>query len=190
MLFSLPYQKLFMRLPVSFSKEMNSTVDNLWELISSPGHLNLVHPFCKKNETLVWNNKNHEDVLVYLNGLRYEREFISWNKNKGFSLLIGESFGKKSKVYWVIESNNNRAHLTITVHPYLFDYMPKLIYQPLFFIIIRPMMKKYLISVLNGIDWYLDKKTPVAKNMFGKHLWFSRYWIVNFLFKNFKKISY
>jgi hypothetical protein len=76
-----PCQKLVMRLSVSFSKEINSSVDNLWKLISSP----LVHPFCKKNETLVWNNKNHKDVLVYLNGLKYEREFITWNKNKGYS---------------------------------------------------------------------------------------------------------
>ena len=183
----MPCQKLVMRLSVSFSKEINSSVDNLWKLISSPGHLNLVHPFCKKNETLVWNNKNHKDILVYLNGLKYEREFITWNKNKGYSLLIGESSGKKSKVDWMIGSNNNKTHLTITVHPYLFDYTPKFIYWPLFLTIIKPMLKKYLKSVLNGIEWYLAKKTPVTKNMFGKHLWFSKYCTVNFFsYKNLK----
>ena len=179
---------LVLRSGVSYKKEINSSVENLWKLISSPGHLNLFHPFCKNNEAIVWDKNNHKDILVYLNGLRYEREFIDWNENTGYSLLIGEQSKKKSKVDWLIEYENNSTFLTITVYPYLFDYLPKLFYRPLFFLIINPMLKSYLNSVLNGVEWYLVKKNPVPKNMFGKHLWFSKFGIIKFFYKNLNKL--
>ena len=109
---------LVLRSGVSYKKEINSSVENLWKLISSPGHLNLFHPFCKNNEAIVWDKNNHKDILVYLNGLRYEREFIDWNENTGYSLLIGEQSKKKSKVDWLIEYENNSTFLSITVYPY------------------------------------------------------------------------
>jgi len=30
-----------------------------------------------------------------------------------------------------------------------------------------------LFSVLSGIEWYIKEKTPVPKNQFGIHRWFS-----------------
>tara|TARA_B100000965_G_C19255268_1_gene610561 strand:+ start:37 stop:567 length:531 start_codon:yes stop_codon:yes gene_type:complete len=173
-----------LRKSVSYKKQISTSAENLWKLISSPGHLNLVHPFCKKNEILVWNKDEHKDILVYLNGLRYEREFILWNENKGYSLLIGEAFEKTSKVDWKIESKNRFTYLRIRVSPYLFEKLPKFLYLPLFYLVISPMLKNYLKSVLNGIEWYTVKNTPVTKNMFGKHLWFSNFWINKFLFKS------
>ena len=122
-----------MRIGISCKKEINSSVENLWKLISSPEHLKLVHPFCKRNEVIVWNKNEHKDILVYLNGLRYIREFTSWNTDKGYSLLIGEINKKKSKVDWVIESKNNITYLTITVYPYLFNHYPGVIYKTFFF---------------------------------------------------------
>ena len=164
-----------MRIGVSCKKEINSSVENLWKLISSPEHLKLVHPFCKRNEVIVWNKNEHKDILVYLNGLRYIREFTSWNEDKGYSLLIGEINKKQSKVDWVIESKNNITYLTTTVYPYLFNHYPRVIYKTIFFFFFYPKLKKYLKSVHNGINWFLVEQTPVAKNMFGKHLWFSKY---------------
>ena len=125
-----------MRLGVIYKKEINSSIENLWKLISSPGHLNLVHPFCKKNHPIVWKENNHKDVLIYLNGLKYEREFTNWERYSGYSLLIGDSVDKKSKVDWRIESKNNLTFLTITVYPYLYENLPKLFYKLIFFIII------------------------------------------------------
>ena len=112
-----------------------------------------------------------------------------WNEKIGYSLLIGEQSKKQSKVDWLIEYKNNSTFLKITVYPYLFDYLPKLFYKPLFFLIINPMLKSYLKSVLKGVEWYLLKKNPVSKNMFGKHLWFSKFWIINFFYKSLNKLS-
>ena len=47
----------------------------LWNAISKENNLNDTHPFCKENEILVWNDENHQDKLVYLNGLTFIREF-------------------------------------------------------------------------------------------------------------------
>ena len=55
--------------PITLKKKINSSSNDLWKLISEPEHLNLVHPFCRSNEIIVWNEKEHKDVLVYLNGL-------------------------------------------------------------------------------------------------------------------------
>ena len=164
-----------MRLTVSFEKEIKSSVENLWELISSRDHLNKVHPFCKIHEAIVWNDKSRKDMLVYLNGLRYFREFQTWNKNKGYSLIIGTKRGKKSEVDWQINSEFNKTFLKISVKPYLFENYPKPIYKLLFYLVVRPMLRNYLESVIGGIDWYLINKRPVPRNIFGKHLWFSNY---------------
>ena len=53
--------------------------DELWELISRPGNLNECHPLCRTNEALEWQDDNHSDRLVYLNGRTYVRQFINWN---------------------------------------------------------------------------------------------------------------
>ena len=50
------------------------------------------------------------------------------------------------------------------------------------------MLKSYLNSVLNGVEWYLVKKNPVPKNIFGKHLWFSKFGIIKFFYKNLNKL--
>ena len=103
-----------MRLIVSHEKKINSSVGNLWELISSKEHLNLVHPFCKINKAIEWNQKTHIDMLVYLNDLRYFREFKTWKEKKGFTLIIGTKRGKKSEVNWQINSKNNKTFLKIS----------------------------------------------------------------------------
>ena len=76
----------------------------VWELISTPGILESVHPFCKKNKVLLWKENNEkQDLLVYLNGLEYYREFKKWDAPNGFELNIGKKDGKKSKVVWQIK---------------------------------------------------------------------------------------
>ena len=162
-----------MILPVSYEIKINSSKEKLWDLISSPGHLNLFHPFCKKNKAINWNKNEKKDILIYLNGLKYIREFYKWDEDYGYSLLIGKENGEKSKVEWKILSRNNKVFLNIKVFPYIFHNKNKLVYLFYYYFFIKPMLKKYLSSVLRGINWYLKNKKPVPKNKFGKHSWFS-----------------
>ena len=95
--------KLKKVLPITCHKHFNLEVNELWKLISSPGNLNNSHPFCKKNEVIVWDEINHIDKLLYLNGRLYIRNFKTWEENKGYTLLIGEENGAQSYVIWNID---------------------------------------------------------------------------------------
>ena len=159
---------------ISVTKKIDSSAQELWKIISKPGNLNLTHPFCKKNDIIKWDGKGSKDVLIYLNGLTYFREFTDWKNKIGYTLFIGKKRGPKSKVIWEINSTNNSVCLTITVYPYLLKNWPKIISWLPFVFYIKPQLENYLNSVIGGINWYLINNKPVPKNYFGKHSWFSK----------------
>ena len=162
-----------MILPVTCSINLEFDKEKVWSIISKPGHLNEVHPFCKSNKVIIWPGKKSIDKLVYLNGLTYKREFYSWEKSKGYSLFIGEKEKEQSYVVWEIFDINESNYLKITVYPYILRDMPKLIsYLPYKFIVI-PTLESYLKSVIRGVNYYLTTKNKTPKNYFGYHKWFS-----------------
>ena len=149
------------------------SVENLWEVVSSPNYLNNVHPFCKENSIISWNNDHHEDKILYLNDKTYIRKFVSWRALKGYDLWIGDNNKDQSFVEWRLEKAGNRSKLTITVYPFLLSNWPRILSFLPYFLYINIKLKSYLFSVLSGIDWYIKENTPVPKNQFGKHSWFS-----------------
>ena len=149
------------------------SVENLWEVVSSPNYLNNVHPFCKENSIISWNNDDHEDKILYLNDKTYIRKFVSWRALKGYDLWIGDNNKDQSFVEWRLEKVGSRSKLTITVYPFLLSTWPKIFSFLPYFLYIDIKLKSYLFSVLSGIDWYIKENTPVPKNQFGKHSWFS-----------------
>ena len=149
------------------------SVENLWKVVSSPNYLNNVHPFCKENSIIKWNNDHHEDKILYLNDKTYIRKFVSWRALKGYDLWIGDNNKDQSFVEWRLEKAGNRSKLTITVYPFLLSTWPRILSFLPYFLYINIKLKSYLFSVLSGIDWYIKENTPVPKNQFGKHSWFS-----------------
>ena len=162
------------RRSVAFSLEYPISKDRLWHLISQAGNLNQCHPFCLENEVINWDENSHADRLTYLNGLTYIRRFLSWKENEGYDLLIGKESGPQSYVVWeIIELDKNKSSLTITVYPYLLTRMNKILSFLPFILYIRPKLKNYLKSVLNGFLYFSSNGTPVPRNHWGKHSWFS-----------------
>ena len=149
------------------------SVENLWEVVSSPNYLNNLHPFCQENSIISWNNDHHEDKILYLNEKTYIRKFVSWRALKGYDLWIGDNNKDQSFVEWRLEKVGSRSKLTITVYPFLLSTWPKIFSFLPYFLYIDIKLKSYLFSVLSGIDWYIKENTPVPKNQFGKHSWFS-----------------
>ena len=149
------------------------SVENLWKVVSSPNYLNNVHPFCKENSIIKWNNDHHEDKILYLNEKTYIRKFVSWKALKGYDLWIGDNNKDQSFVEWRLEKVGSRSKLTITVYPFLLSTWPRILSFLPYFLYINIKLKSYLFSVLSGIDWYIKENTPVPKNQFGKHSWFS-----------------
>ena len=75
--------------PIKVEKEIHANIKDLWGIISRDGNLNHVHPFCKDNYSISWDGINSIDVLEYLNGLKFIREFMTWEPEIGYCLLIG-----------------------------------------------------------------------------------------------------
>ena len=95
----------------------NHNSKEVWNVISAPNHLNLFHPFCKKNSIISWEESSHIDMLEYLNGLKYIRKFTNWSPFKGYELKIGKRDGKQSYVVWEIkEMDNTTCTLSIIVY--------------------------------------------------------------------------
>tara|TARA_Y100000766_G_scaffold121010_1_gene103935 strand:+ start:302 stop:592 length:291 start_codon:yes stop_codon:yes gene_type:complete len=93
--------------------------------------------------------------------------------DEGYDLWIGNDNKKQSFVEWRIKEEGSGVRLSITVYPYLLSNWPKALSFLPYFLYINIKLKSYLYSVLSGIEWFIDKKTPVPKNKFGKHSWFS-----------------
>ena len=161
------------KLKAQYEEKINSSINSLWNLISSPSNLELFHPFCKSNKIIKWPGENSIDELTYLNGLKYVRKFKTWDEKKGYSLLIGEKGKDKSYVVWEITKKEELIFLKITVYPYFLDNFPKIISYLPYKLIVIPALKSYLKSVIGGINYYLKTKKRVPKNYFGDHKWFS-----------------
>ena len=147
---------------------------DLWKEISRPGSLNDTHPFCRSNKAISWNLEEHKDELVYLSGLTFIRQFVTWNEGDGYQLIIGEQDGPQSFVKWDIESlSSTKAKLTITVYPYILARLGKVLSFLPFHIFIKPRLSSYLKSVLRGHSHYLTTGKPVPRNHWGSHPWFS-----------------
>ena len=90
-----------------YEMKIDSSIASIWEIITKPKNLELVHPFCKSNETINWPGVGSKDILIYHSGLKYIREFLTWDKEKGYSLLIGEKNKDRSYVVWKIFKKEN-----------------------------------------------------------------------------------
>ena len=154
--------------------EINLTTDpdKLWKIISAPNNLELFHPFCKKNKIIKWPGLGSVDQIVYYNDLMYQREFIKWCEVKGYDLLIGEPGDDKSFVSWRIQKNGVTS-LSITIYPYKFNKGSKLKNYIPFHLLVKPLLQKYVDSVLLGINYYIHSNQKVQKNQFGKIRFFS-----------------
>ncbi len=153
---------------------IKSSIRDVWRVISEPGYLERVHPFCHKNTVLKkQDDKILKDKLIYLNGLEYIREFQYWETNKGYDLFIGKELGKKSFVRWRLSKVYDKSKLSIQIYPYRNQKIFRVLYPFAIFFLIKPQLKKYLNSVLKGIKWNIETKEIVSKNQFGNHSWFS-----------------
>ena len=146
----------------------------VWDVISRQGNLKLCHPFCESNPVDKWEGSKSIDYVNYYNGVKYQRIFTNWIDGQGYDLLIGRKNGEKSKVTWRINKLNNKScELKITIYPHDIIKYSNIIKPLINSLYVRPMLRKYLSSVLRGFQYYVITGKPVQKNQFGNHKWFS-----------------
>jgi hypothetical protein len=159
---------------ISISKIIKSPKKNVWNVISTSGILEKCHPYCFANKVKQWPGKEARDTIEYLNGLTFERRFISWKEGDGYSLMIGEKNGPESFLEWKLKAiSSELTELTITVHPHYMRNIPKILSFIPYYLLIIPKLSNYLESVTSGFDWFIETGKPIPKNHFGKHKWFS-----------------
>jgi hypothetical protein len=162
------------RRSVTVSRSIATTPADLWAAISAPGNLEYAHPFCAQNPVTAWPGSDARDEVHYLSGWIYRREFTDWIEGVGYDLRIGSSGEDPSEVSWRITSGApGRAELTITIQPRPLDQIPRLAQCPVQLAYVRPLLRRYLTSVVRGFEWWVTTAQPVPDNQFGRHPWFS-----------------
>ena len=114
------------------------------------------------------------DEIHYFNGRVLERHITAWHDDVGYDLEIGRAGGRTSAVSWRITPRTGTASsLSITVCPHVLQHLPMVVRWFPHLVRLRPGLRRYLKSVLKGLDWFITREEPVRRNQFGAHRWFS-----------------
>jgi hypothetical protein len=160
--------------PIGVKHKIEASAERVWDAISTPGNLEKCHPFCASNPVEVWPGPDSRDEVIYLNGWILERRFRNWIDGVGYDLDIGRPGGGISSVSWRIDPIDDRScSLSITIFPHALQRFPVLFRWLPHSVRLRPMLQKYLRSVVRGFEWYVTRGEPVPRNQFGVHPWFS-----------------
>jgi hypothetical protein len=147
----------------------------VWQMISTPGYLELCHPFCKRNPVQRWAANGAADTIHYYSGRVVHRRFTAWLEGAGYDLVVVDNAGvEQAHVQWRIEIESNAAcQLTVSLHVLFLDHLPDAVRWMPYRLVVRPQMKRYLEAVVAGVAHYAETGKPVVRNQFGSHRWFS-----------------
>ena len=76
-------------------------------------------------------------------------------------------------MWGITETDNLKSNLRLTIYPHLLATSLKTLSYLPFKIIIEPVLKSYLFSVISKLNYFLNETKKVPKNHFGTHKWFS-----------------
>jgi hypothetical protein len=160
--------------PVVVEQSIAAPAEKVWAAVSMPGNLELCHPFCEKNLVEEWPGAGSRDEVHYLSGWVFERRFCRWIDGIGYDLEIGRRGGRSSFVSWrIAPTHDQECTLRIAVYPHVLQGVPIVIRWPPHALRLRPLLRRYLSSVVRGVEWYVTRGEPVPRNQFGSHPWFS-----------------
>ena len=152
---------------VSVSRVIAAPPPEVWGVISAPGYLAEVHPFCESNLVEQWPGVGARDSIAYYGGRVVQRDFTAWEEGSGYELDVSDANGGLAHVTWILQPEpGDESTLTITIEPRMLAKVPVYLrWAP--GLMVGPMLRRYLRSVLRGIEWRVVQGTPVARNQFG-----------------------
>jgi len=160
--------------PVKVRYRIAAPASEVWGVISAPGHLESCHPFCASNPVFAWPGRRSRDEVRYFSGWVYERHFKDWMEGTGYDLEIGKAGGDRSFVTWRIAPRGaSSCILSISVCSSVLLRYPAYIRCFPYLFRVRPMLRKYLQAVVQGVEWNVTRGEAVAPDQFGRHPWFS-----------------
>lgn len=159
--------------PLTEQRRIDAPPPAVWRAISAPGHLEQVHPFVAANPVHAWPGDAAHDTIVYHNGRTVERRFTAWHDGAGYDLEVTDANGPAASVSWRLTADGGGgSRLAISLTPRMLGGVPAFL-RPIPLAAVRVMMRRYLRSVLAGVAWRATTGTPVRRNQFGPHPWFS-----------------
>lgn len=160
--------------PITVTHVIRASAAVVWGAIAAPGYLERCHPFCAANPVVNWPGPSSMDEIHYLSGWVYERRFVSWFDGTGYDLEIGARGEPHSWVSWrVTPVEGGRSSLTISIRPHVLGGLPGVVRWLPYAVYVRPMLRRYLSSVVRGVEWFVTRNEAVRHNQFGRHPWFS-----------------
>lgn len=155
---------------------IKAEIDEVWNVISEARNLEKCHPFCHRNEVIVWDRDKSIDEIVYYNGRKMRRTFIDWKEGSGYELLIGQGKNPDASVTWSIKRKKGCSELTIQLELFIhnsLEHVPMMLRKLVAKVYLVPMMNAYLKSVLAGFKFHIETGEKVQKNQFGNNQLFS-----------------
>ena len=62
------------------TQQIKASASDLWTVISAPGNLTNIHPFCSANPVERWPGLGGADHVHYYAGVHYRRDVFQWSE--------------------------------------------------------------------------------------------------------------
>lgn len=135
------------------SMVMKCTEEDLWNLLSRPGHLKNIHPLCKDHFSNDWTGVGSMDTILYKNDAKRERSVLKWIPRNLLTLKVVNPINNASSfVEWQISKNHqpNSCRLSVTLFTNTYQNIPRPIWPLYRRFKLEKSYKKYFESVLTG----------------------------------------
>ena len=156
--------------PLKSTVEIDVSAEEVWEVIAEPGSLAHYHPFCAATDVERWPGTGSRDSIAYCSGIRYQRNFVSWQEGVGYDIELGDPPNQTARVLWRIEPTSQRTgRLSIEVFPLLKSDLSdekKRVYQERLF---GEVLQHYLECVVAGVKFFATTGNAVIKDQFGRN---------------------
>ena len=142
---------------------------HVWDILTTPGHLELVHPFCKFHKKVAWDTVGQEDSGEFYSGEKMNRKLIYINKGVSYTMELTGRKQKKTTTTFHIKENKESSGIDFSVSLITgaFNKMPRPFWKIYIQKKVEYNLESYLSSLLNGIKFYSETGIPVTKNQFG-----------------------
>ena len=149
--------------------------EKLWRIITTPGHLEYFHPFVKEHgKAEKWNGVGAKDYGVFNNGKRLNRTVIDWKEGSGYKIKMEHDDTNKTFVCFVLTGTSpTQTNFSVEIQTDSYRKIPRPIWKIFARYFLVPSFKKYLYSILKGLEYYTETGKKVRKNQFGRHRKFS-----------------
>ena len=156
--------------PLKSTAEIDLSADEVWAVVAEPGSLAHYHPFCAATEVERWPGTGSRDSITYYSGIRYQRNFVSWQEGVGYDIELGDPPNQTARVLWRIEPTSPRTcRFSIEVIPLLkadLSDEKKRAYQERLF---GEVLRHYLGCVVAGVKFFATTGNAVTKDQFGRN---------------------